>query len=126
MGRRTKEELLASNYYRWLSATQELRAKKKSGTKLTADEKLLMRTIPTPEKPYVEKDAGPPLKTAKPKKPKAKIDFDKDVVWPVKGGAFLCAVFNTPYTDENCILLCDRDDCPFYGVGYFRAHGLKY
>lgn len=122
MGRRTKEELLSANYYEWLKACEAIREKKKSGTKLTADEKMLLRTVPTPEAPYksaIDKPK-PPKKVVK-----AKIDFDKNVVWPEKGGAFLCAVFNAPFTDEQCVLFCERDDCPFNGVGYFKSHGQR-
>lgn len=126
MGRRTKEELLSANYYEWLAASNLLRDKKKSGTKLTADEKMLLRTVPSPESPYVPKDAGQPAVKKKAKPAKIKIDFDKTVRWVEKGNAFLCAVFNTPYTDEMCMLMCDRDDCPFNGIGYFRAHGVKF
>jgi len=123
MGRRTKEELLAANYYEWLAAADVLRAKKKDGVKLTADEKMLLRTVPSPESPYVPK--GQPATPAK-KTVKKKIDFDATVVWPVKAQSFLCGVYNTPYTDEQCMLLCERDDCPFHGKGYFRSHGIKF
>lgn len=126
MGRRTKEELLAANYYEWLAACNTLREKKKGGTKLTSAEKVLLRTVPSPESPYVVTgEAATPAKkkvTAK----KTKIDFDKNVRWPEKAGSFLCAVFNTPYTDEMCMLMCERDDCPFHGIGYFRSHGVKF
>lgn len=126
MGRRTKEELLASNYYAWLEACNLLREKKKSGTKLTSPEKVLLRTVPSPESPYVA--AGEPATTSVKKKTakKAKIDFDKNVEWPVKAQSFLCAIYNVPYTDENCLLFCERDDCPFHGIGYFRSHGVKF
>jgi hypothetical protein len=124
MGRRTKEELLAANYYEWLAASNVLREKKKGGTKLTATEKMLLRTVPSPESPYVP--TGQPATPAKKKTVKKKIDFDANVVWPVKANAFLCAVYNTPYTDEQCMLLCERDDCPFHGKGYFRMHGVKF
>jgi len=125
MARRTKEELIQSNYYEWLAASNVLREKKKAGTKLTAGEKMLLRTVPSPESPYVP--AGQPA-TEKPKKKsaKAKIDFDANVIWPVKGGSFLCGVYNVPYSDEQCLVLCEREDCPFYGKGYFRAHGIKF
>jgi len=127
MARRTKEELLAANYYEWLAASNLLREKKKGGTKLTAGEKLLLRTVPSPESPYVPQGAGEAATPVKKKKPaKAKIDFDKNVVWPIKGNAFLCGVYNIPYTDEQCMLFCERDDCPFNGVGYFRSHGGKF
>jgi hypothetical protein len=127
MGRRTKEELLSSNYYEWLEDCNKLRAQKKDGIKPTPSEKLLLKTLPTPEAPYSR--AGKQPEEVKPKKKSAKavkIDFTRDVVWPVKGGSFLCAVFNTPYTDEQCLVLCERDDCPFHGQGYFRSHGFKF
>jgi len=130
MGRRTKEELITANYYEWLKVCNVLRDKKKNGTKLTADEKMLLRTVPTPEKPYVDSSgqcaAGQAAIPSKKKPVKAKIDFDKTVKWVEKGSAFLCAVFNIPYTDEVCMLMCEREDCPFYGVGYFRSHGVKF
>lgn len=123
MGRRTKEELLSANYYEWLAASKLLRDKKKSGTKLTADEKMQLRTVPTPESPYLPPSAGrPAIKKAKP----AKIDFDATVKWDVKGGSFLCAVFNLPRTDEDCMLMCHEVNCPFYDIGYFRSHGVKF
>jgi len=125
MGRRTKEELLSANYYHWLTDCNVLREKKKAGTKLSADEKMLLRTVPTPDSPYVLK-TQPAIEKPKKKSAKSKIDFDKNVVWPIKGGAFLCGVYNTPYTDEQCMVLCDRDDCPFHGLGYFRSHGTKF
>jgi hypothetical protein len=127
MGRRSKAELLQANYYEWLEACNKLRARKKDGFKLTSEEKLLLKTMPTPEAPY---RSGDVLAAKKAKKPKAAkktaIDFDKTVEWPVRGQAFLCAVFNVPYGDEQCLLFCDRDDCPFHGIGYFRAHGVKF
>jgi hypothetical protein len=126
MGRRTKEELLSANYYDWLAASNVLREKKKSGAKLSADEKMLLRTVPSPESPY--RPAGQPAIADKPKKKliMKKITFDKSVRWGEKGNAFLCAVFNTPYEDSQCMLFCERDDCPFHGVGYFRSHGVKF
>lgn len=126
MGRRTKEELIASNYYEWLATCNKLREQKKSGPKLTPAEKALLKTIPSPEDPY--KPAGvQPEQVVKKKKPvMKKIDFDKGVTWPEKAQSFLCAVFNIPYTDEHCLLFCERDDCPFHGVGYFRSHGVKF
>lgn len=125
MGRRTKEELIASNYYEWLEACNKLREKKKEGVRLTPAEKALLKCLPTPEEPYkpVEVEAPPPRK---PKVVMKKISFDKNVEWPVKGSSFLCAVFNVPYADEQCMLFCERDDCPFHGVGYFRSHGVKF
>jgi len=125
MGRRTKAELQAANYYEWLEDCNKLRAKKKEGVKLTSDEKALIRTIPSPEKPYRGNQPVVPEKK-KPAAKKVKIDFDKNVVWVVKGRHFLCAVFNAPFTDEECLLFCERKDCPFNGVGYFRAHGVKF
>lgn len=129
MGRRTKAELQQANYYEWLEDCNKLRKKKKDGAKLTKEEKLLLRTVPQPEAPY-RRDSdvlygGTPVQKKK-KAKKTAIDFDKTVQWPVKGHAFLCAVFNVPYTDEQCILFCDRDDCPFHNIGYFRAHGVKF
>lgn len=125
MGRRTKEELTQANYYEWLEACKVLREKKKGGTKLTADEKQTLRNVPTPEKPYAPRIAV--IEERKEKRKAAakavKITFDKNVVWPEKGGAFLCAVYNAPYTDEQCVLFCEREDCPFNGVGYFKSHG---
>ena len=130
MARRTKNELTDANYYNWLAHCDVLRKKKKDGVKLSSAEKMLLRTIPSPETPY---SAGgdvlpgdvPPVKK-KPSAKKTAIDFDRSVVWPVRGAAFLCAVFNVPYTDEQCMLFCERDDCPFHGHGYFRAHGVQF
>lgn len=127
MPRRTKEELKAANYYEWLEVCKTLREKKKSGEKLLPAEKEVLRTVPSPEKPYAPLTAVAEKRQEKKKAAQkaAKITFNKDVVWPEKGGAFLCAVFNTPYTDEQCVLFCDRDDCPFHGVGYFKSHGKR-
>lgn len=125
MARRTKEELLSANYYEWLAACDLLRKKKKDGSKLTASEKMLLRTTPSPESPY--RPAGEDATQVKKKKTvKVKIDFDKTVVWPIKAQAFLCGVYNIPYGDEQCMLFCERADCPFHGVGYFRSHGIKF
>jgi hypothetical protein len=128
MGRRTKEELKASNYYEWLEVCNGLRLSKKAGNKLTPAEKDVLKTIPTPETPYIiasiRLEESVPVKKKKPVM--KKIDFDKNVVWPEKAQSFLCAVFNVPYTDEQCMLFCERDDCPFHGVGYFRSHGVKF
>jgi len=127
MGRRTKEELIISNYYEWLKVCNKLRAQKKDGVKLTPSEKTLLRIIPTPEEPYVDLADMPAEQIVKKKKfTKVKIDFDKNVIWPVKGGSFLCSVYNVPYGDEQCMVLCERDDCPFHGLGYFRSHGIKF
>ena len=127
MGRRTKEELIASNYYEWLEACNKLREQKKSGPKLTPAEKALLKTLPTPEAPYKSAGKQPEDVPVKKKKPvMSKIDFTKDVVWPVKASSFLCAVFNVPFTDEHCMLFCEREDCPFHGTGYFRSHGVKF
>jgi len=125
MARRTKEELLAANYYEWLEYCNGLREKKKNGEKLIPAEKQVLRTIPSPESPFASKSEDAPV-VKKKKTVKAKIDFDKNVVWPVKGSAFLCAVFNIPFEDTQCMLFCERDDCPFHGVGYFRSHGIKF
>lgn len=126
MGRRTKPQLEASNYYEWLEATDKMRAAKKLGVKLTPAEKAVLKAIPTPESPFAGVAIQPP-EPAKKKKPiMKKIDFDKNVSWPEKAQAFLCAVFNVPFQDEQCILFCERDDCPFHGVGYFRSHGVKF
>jgi len=124
MGRRSKDELIQSNYYEWLEDAEKLRAKKKDGFKLTKEEKELIRNVPTVENPYSRHKDEPPKK--KPKAKKVVIDFDKNVVWPATARSFLCAVYNIPYTDEQCLLFCEREDCPFYQVGYFRAHGVKY
>lgn len=127
MGRRTKEELIASNYYEWLEACRVLRESKAHGYKLKPADKELLRTLPTPEVPYVRVGAPTADVPVKKKKPvMKKIDFDKNVEWPIKGSSFLCAVFNIPYGDEQCMLFCDRDDCPFHSVGYFRSHGVKF
>ena len=125
MARRTKDELRAANYYAWLQLCDILREKKKTGLKLTSDEKTILRTIPSPESPFVSKSEDAPV-VKKKKAIMKKIDFDKSVVWPVKGNAFLCAVFNVPFEDTQCLLFCERDDCPFHGVGYFRSHGVKF
>ena len=129
MGRRTKEELVQANYYAWLEYCNTLREKKKSGTNLIAAEKQVLKSMPTPESPFVSKseDASVlPTGVTKKKFVKAKVDFDKNVVWPVRGNAFLCAIYNIPYQDEQCLLFCSRDDCPFNNIGYFRAHGIKF
>jgi hypothetical protein len=125
MARRTKAELTQANYYEWLKVCNELRAKKKSGVKLTSEEKVLLRTVPSPEAPYSSSPRSDVPKR-KPTAKKVKIDFDKNVVWPSTARSFLCAVYNVPYGDEQCLLFCEREDCPFYQVGYFRAHGVKY
>jgi len=127
MGRRTKEELTQANYYEWLEVCNKLRAQKKDGVKLTPAEKVLLKTIPSPEAPYKSAGIQPEDVPVKKKKPvMKKIEFDKNVEWPIKGSSFLCAVFNIPYGDEQCMLFCERDDCPFHGVGYFRSHGVKF
>jgi len=127
MGRRTKEELLQANYYEWLEASNKLRAKKKEGVKLTPAEKALLKTIPSPEAPYKSAESVAAEVPVKKKKPvMKKIEFNKNVEWPIKGNSFLCAVFNTPFGDEQCMLFCERDDCPFHSIGYFRSHGLKF
>lgn len=125
MGRRTKEELTASNYYEWLEVCNKLRTDKTS-RKLTPAEKALLKAIPTPESPFEGAAIQAPELVKKKKTIKTKIDFDKNVTWPEKAQSFLCAVFNVPYTDEHCMLFCERDDCPFHGVGYFRSHGVKF
>ena len=125
MGRRTKEELLSANYYQWLVDCNVLREEKKSGLKLNADGKMMLRTVPSPESPYVPK-GQPAIEKPKKAAKKVKIDFTSSVVWPVKGGSFLCGVYNAPYGDEQCMVLCSREDCPFYGKGYFRAHGIRF
>lgn len=127
MARRTKTELQAANYDQWVGKCAELREKKKAGDKLTLAEKEVLRTIPTPEAPYNKSaDAAVPDVPKKKKPAMGKINFDKNAVWPVKAQSFLCAVFNVPFTDEHCMLFCERDDCPFHGVGYFRSHGVKF
>jgi len=57
VARRTKEELIASNYYSWLEVCDALRKKKKDGGKLSLKEKETLRTIPSPESPYSGEDA---------------------------------------------------------------------
>lgn len=126
MGRRTKDELVKSNYYDWLAVCNGLRERKKNGEKLTPAEKVLLKTIPTPESPFAGAAIQPPEPVKKKKSVKTKIDFDKNVEWPIKGGSFLCAVYNVPYEDTQCLLFCERDDCPFHGTGYFRSHGVKF
>lgn len=126
MGRRTKEELTQANYYEWLEVCNKLREKKKEGVKLTPAEKELLKTIPSPESPYAGTAIQAPEPVKKKKPVMKKIEFDKNVRWPEKALSFLCAVFNQPYTDEQCMLFCERDDCPFHGVGYFRSHGVKF
>ena len=126
MGRRTKEELLASNYYEWLEYCNVLRQKKTDGIKLIPAEKQVMRSVPTPESPFVSKQSDATEQPKKKKTAKTKIDFDINVVWPVKASCFLCGVYNAPYGDEQCMVLCEREDCPFYGKGYFRAHGIRF
>lgn len=126
MGRRTKEELTQANYYEWLKVCEDLRARKKNGEKLNSSQKAFLRSVPTPESPYVPSGEGATPVKKKVKATKVKIDFDKTVVWPIKAQAFLCGVYNIPYGDEQCMLFCERDDCPFHGVGYFRSHGIKF
>lgn len=126
MARRTKEELLSANYYEWLEVCNVLRGKKKDGTKLTAGEKMLLRTVPSPEAPYLGTAIQATPAEKKKSVKKVKIDFDATVMWPVKAQAFLCGVYNLPYGDEQCMLLCEREDCPFWGKGYFRMHGVKF
>lgn len=124
-GRRTKEELLAANYAGWLAACDKLRKKKKDGEKLTMSEKETLRTIPTSENPYQVEEVQALLPIKKRKVMKV-INFDKNVKWEEKGNAFLCAVFELPYDDAECMLFCSRKDCPFNGTGYFRSHGIKF
>ena len=126
MGRRTKEELTASNYYEWLEVCNKLREQKKDGVKLTPAEKAILKTIPSPEAPFEGAAIQPPEPVKKKKPVMKKIDFDKNVSWPEKAQSFLCAVFNVPYQDEQCLIFCERDDCPFHSVGYFRSHGVKF
>lgn len=127
MGRRTKKELEAARYPEWLEERNRLRAQKKDGIKLTPAEKEVLKIIPTPEAPYYSLIAQVAAEPIKKKKPiKTKIDFDKNVEWPIKAQSFLCAMFNQPFSDEQCMLFCERDDCPFHGVGYFRSHGVKF
>ena len=126
MGRRTKEELISSNYYEWLEYCNALRAKKKDGVKLLPAEKAVLKNIPSPESPFASKTEDAPVVVKKKKPIMKKIDFDKNVSWPEKAGSFLCAVYNIPHGDEQCLLFCSRDDCPFINVGYFRSHGIKF
>ena len=126
MARRTKEELAAANYPAWVAKCGELRKQKKEGPRLTPAEKILLKTQPTPEYPYKPAGIQPENVPKKKKSVMKKIDFDKNVKWPEKALAFLCAVFNIPYGDEQCMLFCERDDCPFHGIGYFRSHGVKF
>ena len=125
MGRRTKKELETAHYSEWLEACNKLRAKKKSGEKLTPAEKAVLKNIPTPESPFALA-AEAKVAAVKKKPVMKKIDFDKNVSWPEKAQAFLCAVYNIPHGDEQCLLFCSRDDCPFINVGYFRSHGIKF
>jgi hypothetical protein len=127
MGRRTKEELTASNYYEWLETCNKLREQKKSGPKMTPADNAVLKNIPTPESPFALADEAQMAAVPKKKKlVKTKIDFDKNVEWPVKGGSFLCSVYNTPFEDTQCILFCEKEECPFHGTGYFHSHGIKF
>jgi hypothetical protein len=130
MGRRSKDELIKSNYYQWLEDTTQLRKEKKEGRKLTKEEKVLLKSIPSVDNPYKRGGAVEPPKTSPKKVFKKKVDFDKNVIWPVRGAGasahFLCAVFNLPKNDNDCLLFCEVEDCPFWQVGYLRAHGTKF
>lgn len=119
--RRTKEELAECGYYSWLKEVETLRGKKKSGVKLTPEEKEILRTIPTPEKPF---GGVEPKKTAI--KPKSQIRFGPEKEFKVGGGAFFCEVRELPFTDEECMLFCPIEDCPFNGKGYFRTKGIRF
>lgn len=130
MARRTKEELQASNYYAWLSDCDALRKKKKEGGKLSLKEKEILRTVPSPESPFVSQGEDAPKQESSKRKRSQKtakpVSFDKNVNWKTAGGHFLCAVFDAPFADEQCMLFCKVEDCPFYQVGYFRAHGVHF
>jgi hypothetical protein len=131
MSRRSKAELEECGYYKWLEVCDALRKKKKDGGKLSSAEKEILRTVPTPESPYLTEAKQPTLKISSKNRSSTKRLIDpgtikKDVVWKTAGGHFLCAVFNAPYTDEQCMLFCKVEECPFYQAGYFREHGMKF
>lgn len=123
--RRTKEELSQSNYYVWLAEKERLQAKKKSGDKLTKEEKRVVQFNPTPDKPWRGEGGAAPLPVQKEKKQLGVLP-PKDVDWPIIGGSFVCTVVGGPKTDEDCMLFCDVERCPFYGKGYMRSKGHKF
>lgn len=123
MARRTKDELRASNYYEWLQVKDALKAKKKAGFKLTAEEKELVRLDPTPDKPYL--GTRGPAESVKRDVKRGTIPT-KDADMPIVGGSFVCPLHGGPHTDENCMLFCDEERCPFYGKGYMRSKGIKF
>jgi hypothetical protein len=127
--RRTKAELTECGYYTWLEDCKALRGKKKSGEKLTPAEKEVMRSTPTPERPYtpsrVVKESLQP-KPQRNKKSTYKIDFGLEKEFEVKANHFFCEVKKQPHTDEECLLFCAVKECPFNGKGYFRSKGIKF
>lgn len=124
--RRTKEELNKSNYYEWLAEKNRLQAKKKSGEKLSKEEKAVVRLNPTPDKPYVSTRGPAALLTVKKEEIKLGNLPSKDVEFVCKGGSFVCTVIGGPRTDEDCMLFCEVEGCPFFSKGYFRTKGLKF
>ncbi len=126
MGRRTKDELIQANYYEWLTEKERLQAKKKSGDKLSKEEKAVVRLNPTPDKPYIGTRGSAVLPTVKKEETKLGSLPSKDVEFLTKGGSFVCTVIGGPRTDEHCMLFCEVEGCPFYGKGYFRSKGLKF
>ncbi len=129
MARRTKEELEASGYYAWLKERERLLEKKKAGEKLTPVEKETVRVVPTPENPFkVSKEVSVDEIIPKAHRPAdmKKITFDETEEFEVKGGYFLCKVKNAPYQDVECMVMCSRNDCPFFGKGYFHSKGVKF
>jgi hypothetical protein len=124
MTRRNKAQLLQSNYYAWLAEKERLQTKKKSGDKLTADEKRVVQFNPTPENPW-KGETGAALPVQKQIK-RFGVLPSKDVDWPIAGGGFVCTVKSMPCTDEDCMLFCTIEGCPFYLKGYMRSKGLKF
>lgn len=125
MGRRTKEELIQSNYYEWLKEKERLQAKKKSGEKLSKEEKRVVQFNPTPDKPWRGEGGAAPLTVQKEPKQLGNLP-SKDVDWPIAGGGFVCAVRHMSCTDEECMLFCTIEGCPFYLRGYMRSKGHKF
>jgi len=128
MSRRSKQELLESNYYEWLKDKEILQKKKKEGFKLTQAEKELIRTVPTVERPYVPLNKTSETKQTKTPQRKEElkvIPWGREKEFEVKGGYFLCEVRHAPFNDVECVLFCERQDCPFYGEGYLKIKKLR-
>lgn len=123
--RATKADLQAAGYYAWLEECHKLKEKKKAGIKLTKDEKSFMRTRPTTAQPY--RPMGQATNTSSAKVQRSfSVDFGVDKEFKTGGNSFFCEVRNVPFTDEECLLFCSVEDCPFNGKGYFRTKGIKF